>query len=296
MNLVHMVPKLCLQVLKISLNEYSQESEKMYLDTVKEYYGTSGAFVNYELFVGAVSVAWSGAQKIVQKVVEKTFSPGVKPYHRAQGISILKTYLQNSKIKESFPKECKQLNKKIINLVLSNLTENLNKSKPNQLIELFDMFRVFKQQAILGDTDKDTIKSALEAFAKSGSKFTKLPKVKKGLKKILITYEVNVDIVKVDSKSSEKVVAETNTEENDGNKESEKQKSKKKKKKKEEGDGESEDALAAPSFAEFLVDTTEVFVEPEKPKKKHWEKKKKRKSEPETETSNGTTKKVKSSE
>ena len=66
MNLKQMVPKLCLQVLKISLNEYSEESEKLYLDTVKEYYGTSGAFVNYELFVGAVSVAWGGAQKIVQ--------------------------------------------------------------------------------------------------------------------------------------------------------------------------------------------------------------------------------------
>ena len=66
MNLKQMVPKLCLQVLKISLNEYSEESKKLYLDTVKEYYGTSGAFVNYELFVGAVSVAWGGAQKIVQ--------------------------------------------------------------------------------------------------------------------------------------------------------------------------------------------------------------------------------------
>lgn len=292
MNLVHMVPKLCLQVLKIRLNEFGQESEKLYMDTLKEYYGNSGAFVNYELFVGAVSVAWTGAQTIVKEVVEKTFSPDVKHHHRTQGLSILKTYLQNSKIRELFSSECKKLNKKIIKTILSNLTENLNKSKPNQLIELFDLFRVFKLEAILGEAEVSTVKSSLETFVKSGSKFKKLPKVKKGLKKILKIYEVNI---KIEDQTTEKAASKTGENKDDASKDGEKKKSKKKKKGK--ANKEAAEDASLPSFADFLVDTTEVFVEPEKPKQSKWVKKiKNKKRKAESKESNDSTKKVKSSE
>ena len=67
MNLEHLVPRLCVFTLRLSLDQHSAAAEQLYLKTLENYYGnTGGGFVNYELFVGGVSVAWNGALKLAK--------------------------------------------------------------------------------------------------------------------------------------------------------------------------------------------------------------------------------------
>ena len=178
------------------------------------------------------------------------------------------------------------MTKKVLKKILTNLTDSLNKSKPNQLIELFDILKVVKQQGILTEADVNTTKSALEAFAQSESKFLKNQRVRKPLKKVLSFYGLKVKLDVGGKKaaatkpmqhtaSDNGVVATESSvgaggggDERQGKKKKKKKSGQKKKKEEKLAAAEAEDPAAVPSFARCLVDTTKVYVNTEKRKNK----------------------------
>ncbi len=127
--------------------------------------------------------------KYFLEVLNKTFSAGVKSYQVFQGLAILTSYTQNLKLKETFPTEYNKVAKSIKTKSLGKLSERLINSKPNDLVQCFEMLRFFKKQTgFLTDRQVKSIQSDLEAFSTSDSKFLPNKKVKKQLNKIRVLF------------------------------------------------------------------------------------------------------------
>jgi len=273
MELGQVVPKLCVLVLKLILTTPEaggqlEAAQKLYLETVEEYYGNPKAFVNHEILVSAVSLSWNGAQKITEEVVKKTFSEEAKAYHRSQGLAILRSYLLNSKLKEARSEDHVKYSTIIINKILSTLTEGIAKARPNQLVELFEILRVAKKQNLLTDEDISAVTAALQQVATSDSKLLNVPRIKNLLKKIIALFGMKVKIEKP------KPVAVLEKKQSEKQEEEIKKKKKKSKHKKKNEKEEPDISESAPSFRRFVNDTTRIYVNTNKrrgKKRKHKE-------------------------
>ena len=193
--------------------------------------------------------------------MNKTFSAEAKSYQVGQGLAILTSYIQNLNLKEKFSTEYNKITKNIKTKALSKLSDRLSNSKPNDLIQFFELLRFFKKQdGFLTKKQVESIQADLETFSTSDFKFLSNNKVKKQLNKTRIMFGLKPAIIakpkKVKTKGvvgkpatvTEKKDENTNVDKTENTEESADQPEKKKKKNKQKSKKEENDEVGILKF------------------------------------------------
>ena len=218
----------------------------------------------------------------------QAFNPKVRHFRRSQGLGILTAFLHNQQLGDEFKEEKKIIFSATREQIMELMGSGLQKAKPKLLLEIFSILRGMKQQGLMTEKQMGQVKQSLTELGKSFMNSSLPGNIKKNFKKVLSYYNVKVEFGKMkkpargEKNGTENGVEEDTKEEEEKKEEGEKPEeadNKKKKKKKKSKDAEkrkkerklesagAEDEASAPSFSEFLVDTTQVYTDPNKKKK-----------------------------
>jgi hypothetical protein len=217
----------------------------------------------------------------------------VRPFRRTQALNILLAFVNNRQLHELYPAQKLVVFRKTLASLLPEL-ERAGRAKPHHLLSLFTILRCLKQHhSAPADLDWRPVREQLLRFAQSFPLGKQTGPVKKSFKKLLAFLDVKVGAgaptPREESAASREAAPEPAAEpaaqpasEQDTQTESKKKKKKKNKEalmRKKENKMKSAAAQAeeeVPSFASFLVDSTEVLVNPEDERKFKPKKNKKR--------------------
>jgi hypothetical protein len=221
---------------------------------------------------------------------EKAFEPKVRQFRRTQALAILLAFVNNRQLHQLYPSQKLVIFRKtLVNLLGELADKRAARAKPRHLLSLFTILRGLKQQDAGSSADLDwpEVRQQLAHFAQSFAINKQTGPVKKSFKKLLAFLDVKVtspsSVVPATTADQPAVSTESGAVESKAEKK--KTKKKKKNKNKEALQRKKEKKLEAaaaqtdqgvPSFADFLVDNTEVFV-PVKEEKFKPNKNKKRK-------------------
>jgi hypothetical protein len=221
----------------------------------------------------------------------------VRPFRRTQALNILLAFVNNRQLHELYPAQKLVVFRKTLASLLPEL-ERAGRAKPHHLLSLFTILRCLKQhQSAPADLDWRQVREQLLRFAQSFPLGKQTGPVKKSFKKLLAFLDVKVGgagapTPREESAGPREAAAESAAQpaaepaaqpasEQDTQTEKKKKKKKnkealmrKKEKKMKSAAAQAEEEV--PSFASFLVDSTEVLVNPEDERKFKPKKNKKR--------------------
>jgi hypothetical protein len=214
---------------------------------------------------------------------DKAFEAKVRQFRRTQALDILLAFVNNRQLHETHPAQKLALFNKTLAALLPQLeAKEAARAKPRHLLSLFAILRGLKQHSGT-ELDWSAVRARLTPYCQAFQLSRQPPPVKKSFKKLLAFLELKVSPVSRISDTAETAVvavdaaAPAGEAEAEGEGESKAEKKKKKKKNKQSLQRKKEakaKAAAAqaeegvPSFADFVVDSTEVYVPAEKKKNK----------------------------
>ena len=212
----------------------------------------------------------------------------MRPFRRTQALNILLAFVNNRQLHELYPAQKLVVFRKTLASLLPEL-ERAGRAKPHHLLSLFTILRCLKQHhSAPADLDWRPVREQLLRFAQSFPLGKQTGPVKKSFKKLLAFLDVKVGAgaptPREECAGPREAAAEPAAQPaSEQDTQTEKKKKKKKNKealmRKKENKMKSAAAQAeeeVPSFASFLVDSTEVLVNPEDERKFKPKKNKKR--------------------
>ena len=231
---------------------------------------------------------------IVLVAAVKAFEPKVRPFRRTQALAILLAFVSNRQLHEAYPAQKLTVFTTTLAALLPELDEKrVARAKPRHLLSLFTILRGLKQHSGNSQLDWTAAQEKLTELAPTFFTSKQTPPVKKSFKKLLDYLELKVSPGAGAAAAAPVAAAATAAPiaaampgladaaevDNTGEKKKKKKKNKealqrKKEKKLEAAAAQADEGV--PSFAEFVVDSTEVFV-PRVDKKKFKQKNKNKK-------------------